>query len=366
MSTYIAVFAGVLTLAVLGTPLARKLGLRINAVDQPDPTRKVHTVPTPRIGGVAIFVSTLLVTILLRGRYKLDQLTGILVASTLASFLGLWDDRRPLSAWVKLGGQLLTTGLLIITGVRIMTLPYDWLDYAATIIWTIGITNALNLLDNMDGLAGGIAAIAAGYFALMCAFSGQYLVGAFAMAVMAACIGFLIYNWNPATIFMGDSGSLFLGATLAAIGIKLQFPENVPFVTWMIPILVLGVPIFDTTLVTISRLKRGLNPLTTPGKDHVSHRLTYAGLSRREAVLVLYVASFVLGMVAIFVTQATFFEGYLVGGFVFVAGLYALWRMDRPPFWPPPSPPQSSARLRLGTLRPKGGKSCASPSRKRS
>jgi UDP-GlcNAc:undecaprenyl-phosphate GlcNAc-1-phosphate transferase len=159
-------------------------------------------------------------------------------------------------------------------------------------------------------------------------------VGALSVAVTAACVGFLIYNWNPATIFMGDSGSLFLGLMLASLGIKLRFPDNVSFVTWMIPLLVLGVPIFDTTLVTISRLRRGLNPLTTPGTDHTSHRLSCAGLTRREAVLVLYVVAFILGLVAIFVTQATVFEGYLVGGLVALIGLVALWRFERPPFWP--------------------------------
>ncbi|MBN1486501.1 MAG: undecaprenyl/decaprenyl-phosphate alpha-N-acetylglucosaminyl 1-phosphate transferase [Anaerolineae bacterium] len=335
MSSYIAVFSGVLLLAVLGTPLARKLGLRIEAVDQPDPTRKVHTVPTPRLGGVAIFASTLIVTLLLGGRYNLGQLTGILVGSTMVSLLGFFDDRFTMSPWAKLLGQLVAAGLVMSTGVHITSLPWDWLDYSVTLVWLIGITNAFNLLDNMDGLSGGIAAIAAGYFALMCSFSGQYLVGALSVAVMAACIGFLFYNWNPATIFMGDSGSLFLGFILATIGIKLAFPQNVTFVTWMIPILVLGVPIFDTTLVTISRLKRRLNPLTTPGKDHSSHRLTYAGLSSREAVLVLYILGFILGMVAIYVTQAGPLDGYLMGVITVSVGLYALWTMERKPFWPP-------------------------------
>lgn len=335
MGTYLVVFAGVLFLALFGTPLARRLGLRINAVDRPDPSRKVHTVTTPRLGGVAIFLSTLIVTLLLGGAYNLNQLASILVGAALVSFLGLWDDRFTLSPWTKLAGQLVAAGLLIATGVSISSLHVPLLNYGATLVWVVGITNALNLLDNMDGLSGGIAAIAAAHFALMCAFSGQYLVGAFAVAVAAACIGFLVYNWNPATIFMGDSGSLFLGFTLAAVGIKLTFPLNVTFVTWMIPVLVLGVPIFDTTLVTISRLKRGLNPLTTPGKDHTSHRLTYAGLSRREAVLVLYIAGFFMGLLAIFVTQAGIFDGYLVGGLVAAGGLYALWRMERPPFWPP-------------------------------
>lgn len=235
-------------------------------------------------------------------------------------------------------GQLIAVGFLIFTGVQVQTFDPPILDLMVTVVWMIGITNALNLLDNMDGLSGGIAAIAAAHFSLMCAFSGQYLVGAFAVAVMAACIGFLIYNWNPATIFMGDSGSLFLGFMLGSLGIKLRFPENVPFVTWMIPILVLGVPIFDTTLVTISRLRRRLNPLTTPGLDHTSHRLTYAGFSRRESVLVLYIIAFILGLLAIFVTRATVYEGYLVGGAVVIAGGIGLWRLERPPFWPPPHP----------------------------
>ncbi|HQE91996.1 MAG TPA: MraY family glycosyltransferase [Anaerolineae bacterium] len=338
MRTYLVVFAGVLVLALVGTPLARKLGLRLNTIDQPDPSRKVHTVPTPRAGGIAIFLSTLIVTLLLGEKYNVSQLTGTLIGATLMSFMGLWDDRFSLSAGVKLVGQLLAAGLLILTGVSISVLPHPLLNLAATILWIVGITNAFNLLDNMDGLAGGIAAIAAAHFALICAFTGQYLVGALAVAVMAACIGFLIYNWNPATIFMGDSGALFLGFVLASIGIKLRFPDNTPIVTWMIPLLVLAVPIFDTTLVTLSRLRRHLNPLTTPGVDHTSHRLTYAGLTRREAVLVLYVVAFVVGLVAIFVTQARLLEGGIVGGIVGGTALYALWRMERPPFWPPGKP----------------------------
>lgn len=335
MTDYLLVFGGVLLLAVLGTPLARRLGLRINAIDEPDPTRKVHTVPTPRLGGVAILLSTLIVTLLLRGRYNIAQLSSILIGATLVSLLGFWDDRFSLSAGVKLVGQLIATGLLIGTGVSVSVLPHPLLNIGVTVVWMVGITNAFNLLDNMDGLSGGVAAIASAHFALLCAFSGQYLVGAFAMALMAACIGFLIYNWSPATIFMGDSGSLFLGFVLAAIGIKLRFPDNVPFVTWMIPIIVLGVPIFDTTLVTLSRLKRGLNPLTTPGVDHTSHRLTRAGLTRREAVLILYILGFVLGLVAMFVTQATLWEGYLVGGIIVAVAVFALWRAERPPFWSP-------------------------------
>jgi UDP-GlcNAc:undecaprenyl-phosphate GlcNAc-1-phosphate transferase len=154
-------------------------------------------------------------------------------------------------------------------------------------------------------------------------------VGALSAAVLGACIGFLIYNFNPASIFMGDSGALFLGFMLAAIGIKLRFPDNVTFVTWMIPPLVLGVPLFDTALVMLSRLRRGLNPLTTPGKDHVSHRLVAMNMTQREAVLTLYLVAGALGMIAIFVTQASVLEGYIAGGIVVMAALYALWRLER-------------------------------------
>jgi UDP-GlcNAc:undecaprenyl-phosphate GlcNAc-1-phosphate transferase len=312
IGTYLIVFVGALVLAVVGTPLARRLGLRLDAVDQPDASRKVHTVPTPRLGGVAIFLSTLIAALLLRGAFS--ELSSILVGASLVSLLGFWDDRFSLGAGLKLLGQFVAVALLILTDVTIKAFHSPVLDLAATVVWVVGITNAMNLLDNMDGLSAGIAAIASAHFAIMCAFSGQYLVGAISVAVMAACVGFLVYNWNPATIFMGDSGSLFLGFMLASLGIKLRFPQNVVFVTWMVPLLVLGVPIFDTTLVTLSRLRRGLNPLTTPGMDHTSHRLTYAGLSRREAVFLLYITAFVLGLVV-------------------AVALVGLWRLERAPFW---------------------------------
>ncbi|NLG51616.1 MAG: undecaprenyl/decaprenyl-phosphate alpha-N-acetylglucosaminyl 1-phosphate transferase, partial [Chloroflexi bacterium] len=237
--------------------------------------------------------------------------------------------RAGLSAWVKLGCQLLATGLLILSDVQVRILPYQPLNLLVTVVWVVGITNAMNLLDNMDGLSGGVGATAAAFFLLLAAMSGQYLVGALAAALLGACIGFLVYNVNPASIFMGDTGSLFLGFMLAAVGIKLRFPDNVYFVTWMIPIIVLGLPIFDTTLVFLSRLRRGKNPLTTAGKDHVSHRLVKMGLSQREAVLVLYLACCILGVLAMYLTQASVPEGYLVGGVVLVAALYLLWKLER-------------------------------------
>lgn len=332
MTEYILVFAGVLVLSVALTPMARYLAPHLGVVDFPS-ARKVHRFPVPRLGGLAIYLAVLAAALVLGERYNFTQFGSIIVGATAVSFMGLVDDRWGLRPMVKLVGQILAALLLWATGVRVGTFGVPLLDFLLTLFWVVYITNAINLLDNMDGLAGGVAVIAAAHFALMCSFSGQYLVGALAIAVLAACLGFLFYNLNPASIFMGDSGALFLGFTLAAIGIKLRFPENVTFVTWMVPVLVLGLPIFDTALVSLSRLRRGLNPLTTPGKDHVSHRLVATGLSPREAVLTLYVVSFVLGLLAVFVTRASVMEGYIVGGLVALVGVFALWRLERPPFW---------------------------------
>jgi UDP-GlcNAc:undecaprenyl-phosphate GlcNAc-1-phosphate transferase len=180
----------------------------------------------------------------------------------------------------------------------------------------VGITNALNFLDNMDGLSGGVATVASAFFLLLATMNEprQVLVGAMAAALIGACVGFLRYNLNPATIFMGDTGSLFLGFMLAALGIKLRFLSNTPLVTWMVPVCVLALPIFDTTLVFVSRLRRGCNPFTTPGKDHLSHRLVAMGMTRREAVLTCYLMCGTYGLVGVYLTQATPDEALVVAG----------------------------------------------------
>jgi UDP-GlcNAc:undecaprenyl-phosphate GlcNAc-1-phosphate transferase len=334
MTVYILAFAGALVLAIGMTPFARWLAPRVGVMDQPA-ARKIHLRPVPRMGGVAIYLAVIVAAMILGEQRNFDQFGSILVGATGVSFMGLVDDRWGLRPIVKLIGQALAALLLYASGVYVGTFHNPVLDLVITVLWVGYITNAVNFLDNMDGLAGGVSAIAAVYFALMCSFSGQYLVGALSIAVLGACLGFLFYNLNPASIFMGDSGALFLGFMLAAIGIKLDFPDNVTFVTWMVPALVMGLPVFDTTLVIISRLRRRLNPATTPGRDHISHRLVAAGMTKREAVLTLYVVSFVLGLLAVFVTEASVLEGYIVGGLVVLAGLYALWRVERPPFFAP-------------------------------
>ncbi len=331
MTSYVFILLSALLLATGVTPLIRAAARRWGILDQPA-ARKQHTVATPLLGGIAIYLAFIIALALLGDRFYVNQVAGIFLGGTLVSFLGLWDDRRSLNPWIKLAGQCLAAGVLVITGVRIGTFPFEWLNVAATLLWVVFVTNAMNLLDNMDGLSGGVAMIAAIFFLLFAAMSRQYLVGALAAALVGACAGFLFYNLNPATIFMGDTGSLFLGFMLAAVGIKLRFPENSPFVTWMVPVFVLAVPLFDTSLVIVSRLRRGLNPLTTPGKDHLSHRLARVTGSPREAVLICYLLGAAAGILATFVTQASVIEGYAVGTAALIAGLYGIWRLERPPF----------------------------------
>jgi len=328
MTAYMLIFASALLFALGATPLARRFATRLGVMAQPS-TRKIHTRPIPLLGGAAIYLAFVVAVLLFGDRYRIWQAVGILLAATLVSFFGLWDDRKALHPLVKLAGQLMAALILIGSGIRVGFLHHSLLNLLVTILWVVGITNGMNLLDNMDGLAGGAGAIGSAFFLLLAAMNGQYLVGGLSAALLGACLGFLIYNFNPASIFMGDEGSLFLGFVLAAAGIKLRFPGRPDVVTWMVPVLVLGLAIFDTTLVVVSRLRRGVNPITNPGKDHVSHRLVSLGLTQREAVMALYLVCGALGVLAIFITQATVVEAYTVAGLVMLVGLAAIWKLER-------------------------------------
>ena len=212
----------------------------------------------------------------LRGWGNLGELAGILSGATLMAAVGLWDDRVRLGWGVKLLAQLAAVALPILSGVSIhLPIPQP-LNLALTVVWILYLTNAVNFTDNMDGVAAGTSMVAAAFLTLVAAMNGQYLVASLAAAVMGASLGFLAYNLPlpRASIFMGDAGALFLGYMLAVLGIKVRFPENVRFVTWMVPVLVLGVPLFDPTLVFVSRFRRRVS-LMKGGVDHFSHRLSH-------------------------------------------------------------------------------------------
>lgn len=327
MRSFIVIFVVALAVTVVSTPWVRRLALGTGFVDAPG-KRKVHRAPMPLLGGLAIFFGAIIATLIVfRGELP-SQILGAVLAGALVALIGLVDDRRQVPPWLRLLVQFLAFLILALFGVRVrLPLPLA-ANYALTFLWLAGITNAINLMDNMDGLSAGVAGVAAAFMTLIGALNEQYLVSALAAAILGACLGFLRYNFKPAQIFMGDAGAYFLGFWLAVLGIQLRFPENVNFVTWMVPVMVLGLPILDTTLVVFSRVRRGVHPFTG-GKDHLSHRLVRLGMSQREAVLSLYLIAGAFGMVATFITQATLLEGYFIGAVVLLLVLYAIWRLEK-------------------------------------
>ncbi|HUZ76978.1 MAG TPA: MraY family glycosyltransferase [Chloroflexota bacterium] len=308
---FLLVFLGALAGAALLTPAVRWLAVRWGAMDEPN-HRKIHSSPIPRLGGLAIWLalwaSALLVVRVTRpGKVisptsALPDLSAIFAAATVILLLGVADDRRGrMGPWTKLTGQFVACTILVAFGIRFNLFHILWLDLPLTYLWVLGLTNALNLLDNMDGLSAGVASIAAGFFFLLAVFNGQILVALLAIALVGSCLGFLLYNYNPASIFMGDSGALSLGFILAVISMKLDV-GNSSNLSFVIAALVLALPIFDTSFVTWRRLREGRR-VSQGAMDHTSHRLLTLGLEQRQAVWILYAASFVAGLIALLISQ---------------------------------------------------------------
>lgn len=303
---------GMLTFAVafaascgLTVPI-RRLALSWGIVDVPN-VRKLHRAPIPLLGGVAIYCGTVLAILGFVRSPARGQIFGIVAASTLLLVVGILDDRHLLHHQIKLFvamplAALTLAALGVRTNVASALFPSPagpLLDVALTLFWVVGITAAYNIFDHMDGLASGITAIASLFFTLLALRNGQMLVGTLGAALLGGSLGFLIWNFNPAKIFMGDGGAMFLGFMAATLGLKLR-PHDVPQATsWMIPVLLLIVPIFDTTLVSISRTRRGLIPFASPGKDHTAHRLANTRLGQRGAVLCLYGVGAAAGLLAL-------------------------------------------------------------------
>src|SRR5271168_5016766 len=290
-------------LASLGlTVPIRHLALRYGMVDKPGP-RKVHLNPIPLLGGIAIYLGFILAVLLTRHDAPVQQIIGILAGATLVAVVGFLDDGGLLHHQVKLFAAMpLAAVFLIASGIRAQLFSQFIpgigglaLDWCLTVLWVMGITAAFSILDHMDGLCAGIAATAAMFFTISAGLSGQTIVRSLGAATLGASLGFLRWNFNPAKIFMGDGGAMFLGFLMATLGLKVR-PDGTPFpLNWLVPILILAVPIFDTTLVSISRARRGLLPFTSPGKDHTAHRLSNLGMGHRGAVLAMYSGAIVCG-----------------------------------------------------------------------
>jgi len=291
MNDFIQPFLTSLCVALAATPLIRMLALRYNFMERPQADRW-HKMPTARYGGIAIFAA------FMAGLFIFAPVKGTLfwafaLGGTMAFGLGLFDDIFHITPYTKLAFQIIIACCMVLMGITFKSIINPVFSIPITIFWFVAVMNAFNILDNMDGLCAGIAVITAGAIFAYYGFNGNYLIALIACVTAASSLGFLIYNFYPAKIFMGDCGSMFLGfmfATCAVVG-TWSYISNLVITTMAVPVLVLALPVFDTILVTLTRRSHG-RPFHQGGRDHASHRLVGLGMSERRAVVTLYIVSF--------------------------------------------------------------------------
>jgi UDP-GlcNAc:undecaprenyl-phosphate GlcNAc-1-phosphate transferase len=315
-------------LSLYGVPIARRAALKHGIVDSPDGKLKHQHESVPYLGGLAIYVA-FLVSLALTFEFRHDVL-GIVLAGTIVMMLGLIDDFGVLSPGTKLAGQLLAVFVLIKSGIRIQIVAVpDWLDMMLTMFWMVGIINAFNLLDIMDGLSAGVGLLCASFMLVIALVNGDTTIAFMLTALIGSLLGFLRYNFHPAQIYMGDAGSLFLGLMLGALSMIGQY-TTAHDVSLLTPVLILGVPIFDTLFVMYVRFLRGL-PIFLGSPDHMPLRLRHWGLSIRQVVLMSYGASLVLGGLGLVVMLVQKQIALIVAITTFVAlGVIALVLKDLP------------------------------------
>ena len=283
----------------------KKLAKKIGAIDIPKDKRRMHTDSVPLIGGLAIFLGFLVSTVLFA---EIDiKIIAILSGALIMVVLGVFDDKYALGAKFKLMIQIIAAAIPVIAGVRIerIILPFlksggiefGWLAYPITILWIVALTNAVNLIDGLDGLAAGVSAIASFSMFLIALMQGNYLIAVMCAALVGACCGFLPYNFSPASIFMGDTGSTFLGFVMASLSVLGLFKIHA-IISFAVPFIAFGIPIFDTSFAIFRRIKEH-RPIMSPDRGHLHHRLVDMGFSHKQAVLIIYAICIVLGAVAV-------------------------------------------------------------------
>jgi len=319
-----ALFA--LLLSLLLVPGVGKLAVKIGAVDKPN-ARKVHTKIMPRMGGLAIYISFFVILFLSHNMTR--QLLGLFLGGTVLVLVGIVDDMKDIPAKVKLVGQIIAACIVVAFGVRVDfmtnifhgdTFFLSVFSIPVTIIWIVAIINAVNLIDGLDGLAAGISVIAATTMAIAGYASGQATMASMAMILIGATLGFLRYNFHPAKIFMGDTGSMFLGYNLAVFAV-LGVAKSFTMLSLVTPILVLAIPILDT-LFAIVRRKMNHRPIFKPDKHHLHHCLLNYGFSHRDTVLIIYAVSAILAMCGLIMTYLSSTQGICLLGVISVVIIY--------------------------------------------
>ena len=343
MWLYVATFLGATVFSLLLVPSVREFARSRQIHDNPG-GHKSHRSPVPYLGGVAMALSfsgamvvgvavwrsarlengeldLTLGNLVTQGDGLVRELAVVLGVALLFSLMGLVDDLRGLSPWFRFIVGLGLAISVVTYGIALSSPLPDWLDGVISVVWILGMTNAFNLLDNIDGLAAGTAAVAAGSFFFIAVMNDQPYSALLAVGLAGAMLGFLRSNFHPATIYMGDAGSLFIGFMMAYLGLKMRTTvTEIPQL--FAPVVVLGVAVLDTTVVVVSRVRRGVSPFTG-GQDHLSHRFLRLGLSVRRSVTSLLVASMALGVLAVGLSDAPAGVGYWILAATVVSGVMA-------------------------------------------
>ncbi len=291
------------------TPLVKRLAYKIGAVDVPKDRRRMHSHPIPRLGGLAIFVG-FVITVLLFAQPD-RQLRGILLGACLIVAVGVVDDSHPLGAGIKFILQIVAALIAVWHGVVIQMisnpLPFiggPYWDFGImavpiTVIWIVAVTNSVNLIDGLDGLADGVSTIAALTMLIIALLMGDLKMAVICAALVGACVGFIPYNRNPAKIFMGDTGATFLGYMLATVSVTGLF-KLYAMISFIVPFIILGFPIYDTASAFTRRILKGQNPMTAD-RSHTHHKLIDMGMNQKQAVATLYLIAGVLGLCAVMI-----------------------------------------------------------------
>ncbi len=330
MSILLIAFGVSFLITLIATPLLGRLAPLVGAFDQPSP-RRINKKPVANLGGVAIYLGILAGILLNTSQGTL--IMGILVGSTIIALVGLWDDLVGLSPGWKLSGQILAALALLPFGVEIqfVTNPLGGMIFLGawgaplTVLWVVGITNTVNFIDGLDGLAAGVAAIASGTLAIVALQEGQMGAAVMALIIAGSSLSFLIFNFHPARIFMGDSGAMLLGFILATTSV-IGALKSATAMTILVPVLALGVPIADTFLAIVRRSTNG-HSIALADRDHIHHRLLRLGYSHRGAVLVVYGTTFFLGSMAILINSVRGLESFMLLGLAGVVVGLGGWRM---------------------------------------
>ncbi|WP_240374375.1 glycosyltransferase family 4 protein [Bacillus piscicola] len=307
-------------LSLFLTPLVKKLAFRIGATDQPN-HRKVHKGSMARLGGLSIYVAFLAGLFILQPHNA--YMPYIVAGGTIIIITGFLDDMFELSAKWKLLGQIAAAVIVLIGGVEVqfINLPFDarlelgWLSIPITLLWIIGITNAINLIDGLDGLAAGVSSIVLATISVLAIIQNDIFIVALGIALLGGTLGFLVHNFNPAKIFMGDTGALFLGFMIAVIAL-LGF-KNVTIFSLVVPVIILAVPISDTIFAIIRRMVNK-QPLSAPDKSHLHHCLLRLGYSHRQTVLIIYALSAFFGVSAVIFTISTLWVSLVIMMFLLI------------------------------------------------